>query len=396
MKQRLHILAALALLAIRAGAQFSGGVAFANSGGNLTQSNCTIPGQVFYGGVADGQASGDLIQSTCALPGQVFYGGVADGQASGNLGQSTCALPGQVFYGGVADGQATGNLGQSNCAIPGLVFYGGVADGQATGNLGQSNCAIPGLVFYGGVADGQATGNLGQSTCAIPGLVFYGGVADGHAARVLVQNNCIATDQIFYGGRADGSALRILKQGDCLTLLPVELLHFTAECGDGGVQLTWATATELNNDRFTVERSDDGLAFDEVGQVPGAGNSVSTLHYELLDDRPSAEGAYYRLKQTDHDGTDHYHSVVYIQCDAPMVQAPVVFPNPTDGPFRVTGIAAGQYLIITNSSGEVVFRTTVSDSSMDLSLAGRACGTYLLIIRDEHGRGSAQRVVLQR
>jgi hypothetical protein len=351
---------------------------------------------VFYGGVADGQASGDLIQSTCALPGQVFYGGVADGQASGNLGQSTCALPGQVFYGGVADGQATGNLGQSNCAIPGLVFYGGVADGQATGNLGQSNCAIPGLVFYGGVADGQATGNLGQSTCDIPGLVFYGGVADGHAARVLVQNNCIATDQIFYGGRADGSALRILKQGDCLTLLPVELLHFTAECGDGGVQLTWATATELNNDRFTVERSDDGLAFDEVGQVPGAGNSVSTLHYELLDDRPSAEGAYYRLKQTDHDGTDHYHSVVYIQCDAPMVQAPVVFPNPTDGPFRVTGIAAGQYLIITNSSGEVVFRTTVSDSSMDLSLAGRACGTYLLIIRDEHGRGSAQRVVLQR
>jgi hypothetical protein len=396
MKQRLHILAALALLAIRAGAQFSGGVAFANPGGNLAQSNCTIPGQVFYGGVADGQASGDLIQSNCTIPGQVFYGGVADGQASGDLIQSTCALPGQVFYGGVADGQATGNLGQSNCAIPGLVFYGGVADGQATGNLGQSNCAIPGLVFYGGVADGQATGNLGQSTCDIPGLVFYGGVADGHAARALVQNNCIATDQIFYGGRADGSALRILKQGDCLTLLPVELLHFTAECGDGGVQLTWATATELNNDRFTVERSDDGLAFDEVGQVPGAGNSVSTLHYELLDDRPSAEGAYYRLKQTDHDGTDHYHSVVYIQCDAPMVQAPVVFPNPTDGPFRVTGIAAGQYLIITNSSGEVVFRTTVSDSSMDLSLAGRACGTYLLIIRDEHGRGSAQRVVLQR
>ena len=396
MKQRLHILAALALLAIRAGAQFSGGVAFANPGGNLAQSNCTIPGQVFYGGVADGQASGDLIQSNCTIPGQVFYGGVADGQASGDLIQSTCALPGQVFYGGVADGQASGNLGQSTCALPGQVFYGGVADGQATGNLGQSTCAIPGQVFFGGVADGQATGNLGQSNCAIPGLVFYGGVADGHAARVLVQNNCIATDQIFYGGRADGSALRILKQGDCLTLLPVELLHFTAECGDGGVQLTWATATELNNDRFTVERSDDGLAFDEVGQVPGAGNSVSTLHYELLDDRPSAEGAYYRLKQTDHDGTDHYHSVVYIQCDAPMVQAPVVFPNPTDGPFRVTGIAAGQYLIITNSSGEVVFRTTVSDSSMDLSLAGRACGTYLLIIRDEHGRGSAQRVVLQR
>jgi hypothetical protein len=346
MKQRLHILAALALLAIRAGAQFSGGVAFANPGGNLAQSNCTIPGQVFYGGVADGQASGDLIQSSCAIPGQVFYGGVADGQASGNLGQSNCAIPGQVFYGGVADGQASGNLGQSNCAIP--------------------------------------------------GLVFFGGVADGHAARVLVQNNCIATDQVFYGGRADGNALRILKQGDCVTILPVELLHFTAECGNDGVELTWATATELNNDHFTVERSDDGLAFEEVGQVPGAGNSMSTIHYELLDDRPSAEGAYYRLKQTDHDGTDQYHSVVYIQCDAPMGQAPVVFPNPTDGPFRVTGISAGQYLIITNSSGEVVLRTTVSDSSMDLSLAGRACGTYLLIIRDENGRGSAQRVVLQR
>jgi hypothetical protein len=271
-----------------------------------------------------------------------------------------------------------------------------VADGAADAALAQSTCAIPDQVFLGGVADGAADAALAQSTCAIPDQVFTGGNADGHSSIGLTQATCTVTDQVFFGGRADGSNSKVLKQNDCLILLPVELLFFTAECIDQGVRLTWATATERDNAYFTVERSLDGALFEALAQVPGAGNSMSRLNYELIDADHPEGGAYYRLNQTDLDGTVHYHSVVYIQCDRPLAKAPVVFPNPTRGPFRITGITPGQQLYITNSSGELVLESRVQEVAMDLDLSGQACGTYLLIVRDIHEGGSAQRIIVQR
>ncbi len=85
--------------------------------------------------------------------------------------------------------------------------------------------------------------------------------------------------------------------------LPINILSFTAQIQAEGVDLKWVTSSEVNNDFFTVERGQDGRNFVEVGRVAGAGNSNVERHYSFLDAEMPQATTYYRLRQTDYDGT---------------------------------------------------------------------------------------------
>jgi hypothetical protein len=98
----------------------------------------------------------------------------------------------------------------------------------------------------------------------------------------------------------------------CDVLLPISLLSFTAISQGPVVVLDWTTATEIENDYFTVERSADGLHFLPLFRVPGAGNSSSALVYTAVDDAPLSGSSYYRLRQTDFDGSSALSDVVSI------------------------------------------------------------------------------------
>ena len=91
--------------------------------------------------------------------------------------------------------------------------------------------------------------------------------------------------------------------------LPIELIYFEARLMNNQVQLNWQTASETNNDLFTIERSADGLNWDQIMYVDGAGNSSETLQYTAIDKQPLAGTSYYRLRQTDHDGSSEISSV---------------------------------------------------------------------------------------
>ncbi|MCX6296907.1 MAG: T9SS type A sorting domain-containing protein [Bacteroidetes bacterium] len=96
--------------------------------------------------------------------------------------------------------------------------------------------------------------------------------------------------------------------------LPIELLSFTAKyISSQEVDINWSTASELNNDYFTIERSKDAISFDEINITDGAGNSNSTLNYSTTDDSPLAGISYYRLKQTDFNGDFKYSNTVTVQ-----------------------------------------------------------------------------------
>ncbi len=84
--------------------------------------------------------------------------------------------------------------------------------------------------------------------------------------------------------------------------LPVELLHFRAEKSEGQAILEWSTATELNNDYFTLERSTDGIHYEPLQQVPGKGTTQERQDYTYTDAQPAPGLNYYRLWQTDFDG----------------------------------------------------------------------------------------------
>ena len=99
------------------------------------------------------------------------------------------------------------------------------------------------------------------------------------------------------------------------------------------VHLFWTTASETNNDYFTVERSKTGGEWEQVLQVDGAGTATSAKNYSAVDDGPFAGLSYYRLKQTDFDGTFSYSKVVSVTIE-PRGELEV-FPNPSTGLFTV-------------------------------------------------------------
>ncbi len=94
--------------------------------------------------------------------------------------------------------------------------------------------------------------------------------------------------------------------------LPIILTSFTANPRANQVSLSWETATEINNDYFTIERSTDGQRFEAIGTVAGAGNSTTTQKYAFFDKTPMRGTNYYRLAQTDYDGQSETFDVVSV------------------------------------------------------------------------------------
>lgn len=163
--------------------------------------------------------------------------------------------------------------------------------------------------------------------------------------------------------------------------LPIELLHFNAEgTPERIVRCSWSTATETNNDFFTIERSRDGISFEAIGEVPGAGNSTIPRNYEWPDRAPYAGLGYYRLRQTDFNGSSTVSHVVPVRLD---VHGPVVavFPNPNHGTFTVAcdGTEPGTPLELLDASGRIVRRWTMPQGSgaHQVNVDG-ASGLYML------------------
>ena len=145
------------------------------------------------------------------------------------------------------------------------------------------------------------------------------------------------------------------------TPLPVELLSYniyTTE--DNQVGVKWTTATETENDYFTVERSADGRIFKEVKRVDGANTSNESHSYSILDEAPFSGLSYYRLKQTDLDGNYKYLGVRSIELE--REDKVVVSPNPLRG-FNLN--------ILIHASGDMPLEVRVTTLTGEELYAGR-------------------------
>src|SRR5258706_2260097 len=112
------------------------------------------------------------------------------------------------------------------------------------------------------------------------------------------------------------------------SILPVTLVSFFAVLNSGEVDIAWATAAEINNDYFTVQRSVNGNDFETVAVVDGAGNSTVMLNYNAVDKNPYYGISYYRLKQTDYDGATSYSQIVIINNSVTLATDVMFYPNP--------------------------------------------------------------------
>ena len=94
--------------------------------------------------------------------------------------------------------------------------------------------------------------------------------------------------------------------------IPVELISFTGAVLENKIQLSWQTATEINNQGFDIERSSDSKTFTAIGTVEGNGTTTE-LHEYSFSDKPTQPGKYYyRLKQIDFDGSFEYSQIVEV------------------------------------------------------------------------------------
>lgn len=167
--------------------------------------------------------------------------------------------------------------------------------------------------------------------------------------------------------------------------LPVELLHVQAECADGRALLEWATASEWDNSHFVVERSEDGLAWKDIGRVQGAGNATGITEYVFVDPALARDGAYYRLRQVDVSGEHRLSDAVRLEpCGASSALR--VAPNPfTDG-VRISAASrngSAAMLEVRDMTGRALHARPLPPEGWEgtLELPGLPPGVYALALR---------------
>ncbi len=115
----------------------------------------------------------------------------------------------------------------------------------------------------------------------------------------------------------------------CGLALPIELSSFEVIQMGNFAELLWKTSSERNNDFFTIERSINGLDWEERHRIDGAGNSNTELSYRLLDENTILGTTYYRLKQTDFDGVFTYSDILSYRFSNENYNQLLVYPNPS-------------------------------------------------------------------
>ncbi len=187
------------------------------------------------------------------------------------------------------------------------------------------------------------------------------------------------------------------------TPLPIDLIYFRAQNEDKSVDLFWETATETNNDFFTIERSLDGINFESIANIKGAENSSIALTYQFTDTNPLSGTSYYRLKQTDYDGQSELFNSVAVnheEVGVDLVNLQITSSIFSES-FTITFNQITNELItisLFDLSGHSVYSSTnqttkgynaFTFSSIELLKSG----TYILILRNENKILAATKVI---
>ena len=185
------------------------------------------------------------------------------------------------------------------------------------------------------------------------------------------------------------------------TVIPVSLLEFEAFASGKKIILRWATAVEINNRGFYIDRSTDGIQFEKIGWVDGQANSSSRNNY-IFDDNFAQPGVqyYYRLRQADFSGTEKQSDIRQAKIKGDGIITITVSPNPARDKIRVFAGGSLQPANITllNVDGKKVRDwmgiNISSNNTHSLDVSGLAKGVYLLTIKIENEK-KVQKLIIQ-
>lgn len=252
------------------------------------------------------------------------------------------------------------------------------------------------------IISGNLTNNNNSNTITIDGYLSVGGNFDGGNGSEI---NGAGGMDVSGTATTAGTGTIFGSTFDCAvgpcnssasSPLPVELIEFSVVPNGKIAQISWTTASEINNDYFILEKSMDGENWRELLITNGAGNSATITRYFEVDTEPYLGLSYYRLRQVDFNGEEQTFDMVPLKLGVEGEEAMVVFPNPTRRG-QIINIAFNDLenlegkevlVVLRDLRGvEVYSKVQVLSSKEDLILIDRmdqiASGMYLVIASSE-------------
>jgi hypothetical protein len=179
--------------------------------------------------------------------------------------------------------------------------------------------------------------------------------------------------------------------------LPLQWGSFNTQCILGQTKINWKTAWEQNTSVFVVRRSTDGSTWSNIGNIPAAGNSSTTLSYSFTDPQPMNGFTYYQVFQQDLDGRKTFSPVLTSQCSASEVVK--VYPVPAQNNCwvsiqseRNSSVSLGLYTM----QGALLKQQNVDlmtgNNVYEIPLAKYPQGMYSLVIKWSDGKAKVLKV----
>lgn len=175
--------------------------------------------------------------------------------------------------------------------------------------------------------------------------------------------------------------------------LPVTLSSFNYTINNKTIQLTWAIASESNNDYFDVERSNDGINFHSIGKVKGAGTSSTTKNYSFNDNNFNYIN-HYRLKQVDLDGKFSYLKILFVKVPKsnPLVLLQNVVGNNLQVQIKMQQTNTG-FIIIYDFLGRKVLQFRAINGNQNINISGFSAGKYLIRLLTNDGQAYSNQFI---
>lgn len=200
----------------------------------------------------------------------------------------------------------------------------------------------------------------------------------------------------------DGPSAPITVEGSGTTsVLPVELTNFIVVKQDKSLELQWQTASELNNEKFEIEMSQNGRTFQKIGDVKGNGTTSAQTDYSFPIANPPLGISYYRLKQMDFDGQFAYSDIVSAKFEKTGVSVGKIFPNPSLSGVVDLNLSAEEAKVIQvavfDASGKRIIDQTRSllagNNQLNFNFSALAKGVYMIRLRDDISSTSRRLII---
>lgn len=385
----------------------SGNSATDGAGGRITESGstntftrCTISGNMAGGGSNDDGAGlrigpGIYTLTNCTITGNTNAGnggGIYEDVGGNTIRLYNCTIANNMASGtggGIHFSSGTNNM--TNCIVADntdgtgandIHFLSGTLATNVT-NLVENCTSVGACPTFSITTDPE----LGGSTTCFGGTVLQ--ISAGSSAEDAgTSGGSAPSDDICKEARSNPPDL---GSYEIVSPLPVELKCFRGDAiGDNTVRLEWATASEVNNDYFTIERSYDGADFDVIGELKAAGESHTPITYSYIDDQidKGQFHIYYRLRQTDYEGNLTLSEIVTVSLEkdngfdiaslfADSKNLSVTFHAPTDNEITASIFdLAGRLMSIET------YQPTEGIYTLSLGIGPFTAGMYILHLND--------------